>query len=671
MRIAVISDAGIGNQILKTPALQAIRAAYPDSIIDYYGESHGIIGVETLRHIGIINTLTPWTHKQRLSTRNYDLGFNLAAYRGMTYIFEKTRAIHQVTYNWKRGEHESVKSLSEIENVTGKRFDFKCLYHVGKEINDKIKRDYNYEYIAISPDTRDEDLYDGRMYWKNRQWPKEYWEDLVSKLIKNYRVIILGRGNTEVGDYLSEKIKRDLVNLQNKTTLEEAAAIIKNAKCLISLDTGLLHVGAGVGTKLVGLYGPSMSSKSKPFTNSRVKVITSEVDCSPCITRLKQFRNCRDNKCMKQISVSKVYNEVLDLIDENRKKILLVWHRNIYRKEYPMPQGGELSSKSIMDYLSNDFNCTVHITSGKFREYNHGNIVVYETEKTMKDLKDVINKVRPDIILTNGSMAPDVNQFATEAGIPFLVFVRFWWVFGYRNHNNLKQILEQNYPGRHFGHYEQAMKNAKYVIGNCDYVTKCIKKFFKRDDAVTILSPVFKDNIIAGKSDSQYITIMNYKNELVGDIVQKISKLLPDEKFLCISDKFNIDKNITEIPRVEYSNIKDIYRQTKILLYPSLVDGAGHGRVCYEAAYNGIPIITNGYGGLREFVKDFGIVLSTNASDDEWAKAIRVMNADYKNFVMKTLSRMSTYNPTVELDKIKRIIKNIEINKKKTVRYYL
>src|SRR5207237_1958939 len=46
-------------------------------------------------------------------------------------------------------------------------------------------------------------------------------------------------------------------SLAGRTRLQEAAAVLERATLMISNDNGPMHIAAAVGTRVVGLFGPS------------------------------------------------------------------------------------------------------------------------------------------------------------------------------------------------------------------------------------------------------------------------------------------------------------------------------------------------------------------------------------------------------------------------------
>jgi len=99
-------------------------------------------------------------------------------------------------------------------------------------------------------------------------------------------------------------------NLAGQTSLAEAFALIAGAGCVVSNDSGLMHVAAAFGVAQVALFGSSSPLHTPPL-NERAKVVwlkqdpdyTPPLDCAPCFQRecpLGHFR------CLNDVSAERV-----------------------------------------------------------------------------------------------------------------------------------------------------------------------------------------------------------------------------------------------------------------------------------------------------------------------------------------------------------------------------
>ena len=96
--------------------------------------------------------------------------------------------------------------------------------------------------------------------WLPKRWPVEYFRDLACELVKRYGVQVVVTGNSQdqaLGNIVQNGEARTVISLCGKTTLRELGALYATCRLLISGDSGPLHIGAGVGTNVIGLFGPT------------------------------------------------------------------------------------------------------------------------------------------------------------------------------------------------------------------------------------------------------------------------------------------------------------------------------------------------------------------------------------------------------------------------------
>lgn len=103
------------------------------------------------------------------------------------------------------------------------------------------------------------------------------------------------------------------IPLAGRTTLQETAAIINRCSVLVSGDSGVLHLGVGLGRPTVSLFGPGIAAKWAPRGDSH-RVITKNLPCSPC-TRFGTTPRCHIGaRCLTDISAEEVFAAALELL---------------------------------------------------------------------------------------------------------------------------------------------------------------------------------------------------------------------------------------------------------------------------------------------------------------------------------------------------------------------
>ncbi|HEV7920825.1 MAG TPA: glycosyltransferase family 9 protein [Thermoanaerobaculia bacterium] len=90
-----------------------------------------------------------------------------------------------------------------------------------------------------------------------KQWPVERFRQLA-KRIGPRAIAVWGPGEEELARQIG-------CRMAPRTNLRELAAILRDAEVVIGGDTGPLHLAAALGTKVVGLYGPTNPRRNGPY----------------------------------------------------------------------------------------------------------------------------------------------------------------------------------------------------------------------------------------------------------------------------------------------------------------------------------------------------------------------------------------------------------------------
>ncbi len=102
----------------------------------------------------------------------------------------------------------------------------------------------------------------------HRAWIQDGWA-FLAQAVRDFEgcapVLVGGPEETALCQSISEEAQGACVNLAGSLSLVETAALLKLCKVVISGDTGPAHIAVGVGTKVVGLYGPTYPARSGPF----------------------------------------------------------------------------------------------------------------------------------------------------------------------------------------------------------------------------------------------------------------------------------------------------------------------------------------------------------------------------------------------------------------------
>jgi heptosyltransferase II len=155
-----------------------------------------------------------------------------------------------------------------------------------------------------------------------KQWPLERFAAVMGLVQKRYRARFIYTGAKEDAS-LYKEIERQGpfggLNLCGITALRENLSIYRASNLFFGVDSGPMHMAAAVGVPVVALFGPTDERKWGPWGEGHT-VITKRLSCRPC-----KPHKCRDNKCMREISVE----EALEAVDEKLSSITAILPRSL------------------------------------------------------------------------------------------------------------------------------------------------------------------------------------------------------------------------------------------------------------------------------------------------------------------------------------------------------
>jgi len=347
VNILIVKLSAIGDVIHTLPALNAIRARYPDAHITWVVEeaAAGLIrGHRALDRV-LVSKRKAWIKSlcgtsrhlamkeirgfiRELRGTRYDMVLDFQALlksgmivalarggrkigfdRGMehmehSYLFLNERIapvdmnIHALTRNLMMLERIGIHSDRVVYDLPIQAEDRQTVARLtaGTASEGPL--------VAVNPMTR----------WDTKLWLNDRFADLADRLVDGCRARVVFTGSAEdhaVVEHIRAMMTQPSVNLAGQTTLMTLAALYEKADVVVTTDTGPMHLAAAVGTPVVALFGPTAPWRTGPF-GPQHRVIRADLACSPCFKR-----HCDTTACMEHIRVDQVMEAVQDIMSRN------------------------------------------------------------------------------------------------------------------------------------------------------------------------------------------------------------------------------------------------------------------------------------------------------------------------------------------------------------------
>ena len=333
-KILIIQLRRIGDVLMCTPALRALRKKFPQSHIAFLTEKES---ASLLDENPYLNELIVWDKKRynnpfystkkvlELRAKSFDMVIDFFGNPRSAWVCFFSGAKYRIGYDLKgRGILYNIKIKSNSNPTYAAQSRLDALKVLGIENND-VKLDFILSQkakgiaksffdekkiktkdfiISVSPTSR-------RHF---NRWFLERYAELCDWLVDQFNtkiILVWGPGEKVIVEELSSLMKNDPIVSAQTGTLQELGAILKRCDMHIGDDNGTKHIAVAVGLPTVTIFGPhSEISWTFPDT-ARHKWIKKKVDCPDC-EKIKH--NCKELTCLEEIKVSDVKEKFLELL---------------------------------------------------------------------------------------------------------------------------------------------------------------------------------------------------------------------------------------------------------------------------------------------------------------------------------------------------------------------
>lgn len=341
VNILIVKLSAIGDVIHTLPSLVALRALYPGAHITWVVEE---AAADLVRHHPcldevLVSRRKTWgrnfrrgelrntfneirTWLKTLRQRHYDLVIDFHGLFKSAFIVFLSGGKRKLGYDsWqelsglflnekiaeKMNKH-AVDRYLDFPRYLGAQIDHvQFILPLGKSSEEKVKMMMDRyhlkekQFVAINPIA----------LWDTKLWSDEKFSRLAHLIYDHLKmdVVFTGSDQETLGKIVTPTDKV-IINLGGHTSLIELACLYKQARLVISTDSGPMHLAAAVGTPVAALFGPTDPARTGPYGRGHT-VITSGMNCSPCF-----LKKCRTKKCMENISVEQVFSVVKKMIKE-------------------------------------------------------------------------------------------------------------------------------------------------------------------------------------------------------------------------------------------------------------------------------------------------------------------------------------------------------------------
>lgn len=321
MKFLIIRFSSIGDIVLTTPVVRCLRKKYPDAEIHYLTKVAFQPILEANPYINKIHFLKDDLNAviDELKQENYDYIIDLHHNLRTLRVKQGLGKVKSFSFNKLNIQKWLLVNTKFINLLPHKHIVDRYMDTVKSlgVVNDGLGLDY---FIPSKDLLRPEDIpmshihgYVGIAIGANhntKKLPVDKLKDLCSKI--DYPIVLLG-GKEDI-DAATEIASVDRVRIYNacgKFNINESAALVKNAKLIISHDTGLMHIASAFKKNVISVWGNTVPAFGMyPYQTFYEVFEIKHLWCRPC-SKLG-FDKCPLGhfKCMRKISIDEMVNKV-------------------------------------------------------------------------------------------------------------------------------------------------------------------------------------------------------------------------------------------------------------------------------------------------------------------------------------------------------------------------
>ena len=338
-KVLVVRLRSIGDTVLSTPSLIALRRFLPDAQIDVLLEDWVAPVLDGFEQIDNVLTVSKDTKDrvkmaQKLRQTKYDVAFNLHGGTTATFFVRASGAKHRVGYSnysysflynhllsspldfWKSEKLHSAEQQLALLGFVGVPVDDKPKTHLNVTEEDEKNMDLFLHVYGV--DEENIALIHPAAAFETKKWSTENFAKIIDyfALLNILPIVVTSPNEEHIIREIDEKTSSKFHGFSN-LSLPEITALAKRAKIFVGNDSGIAHIAAAVGTPSIVIFGSSNRNHWRPWTDAPNEIVYKEFSCQPCAGYFcKEFD---EPKCIKTLPVSKVIEKINVVLGKNKK----------------------------------------------------------------------------------------------------------------------------------------------------------------------------------------------------------------------------------------------------------------------------------------------------------------------------------------------------------------
>lgn len=273
-RLLFITLSNIGDAVMTTPVLALMHTTHPGAVVDIVTAPRA---APVFRHCPFRGELVlKQSHGpraalhllRRLRRTSYDLVVDLRT-DGLAWLLRARRRMTKLGAR-PLGPHAVERHLGVVRRLADGRIPDAVIW-TGATDEERAGKLLGIlppgRWLAFGPGAR----------WAPKRWPAASFAALADRLRDRFDgLVLLGDADdAPLCSRIAHAVDMPVVDLAGRTTITEAAAVLRRTRCFVGNDSALGHLAAAVGVPGLTLFGPGDPVRYRPW-GTRARWLKSE-----------------------------------------------------------------------------------------------------------------------------------------------------------------------------------------------------------------------------------------------------------------------------------------------------------------------------------------------------------------------------------------------------------
>lgn len=343
MKILLIKQTSLGDVLHMTPVIRALKKWKPESEIDIVTDKRALGILKNNPYINKLYVLDIYkyekeifksplkffstikeffSHIKEVRKKKYDIAIDLQGLeRSVIFLY-----LCKAKKKYAKGKWAFVKSnyYVDINAIVGLisflnffdcpndgvDLDYFLPETIEEDFNktiERIKQTKNFEiekdYIVFSPFSR----------WETKDLSINKAREIISEIKKLKDIQIIVSATSDYNEECKEIVEGfdNVLDFSGLFNLTELAYLIKNSKCMLTVDSFPMHTGCAFKKPLIAIFGPTSEIRVGPIAENSEVFRADNIECEKCYKR----KNCPNNHiCIENIDSKLLAKRLIDKI---------------------------------------------------------------------------------------------------------------------------------------------------------------------------------------------------------------------------------------------------------------------------------------------------------------------------------------------------------------------